>query len=83
MIHIRKAFRSDGRAVYDLITSLMGFPLDQEAFHEVFVRNLHYESVPYYVAESDGDIVGFGSLHIEPQLHHVGLAGGDSGVGCA
>jgi N-acetylglutamate synthase-like GNAT family acetyltransferase len=31
--------------------------------------------VPYYIAESDGVIVGFGSLHIEPQLHHVGLAG--------
>ena len=29
----------------------------------------------YYVAESDGDIVGFGSLHIELLLHHAGLAG--------
>jgi len=52
MTPIRQAIQSDERSVYDLITSLMGFPLDREAFH-----------------------VGFGSLHIEPQLHHVGLAG--------
>ena len=75
MTLIRPAVEHDERSVYDLITSLMGFPLDREAFHDVFVRNLHCESVLYYVAESDGAIVGFGSLHIEPQLHHVGLAG--------
>ena len=75
MTLIRPAVESDERSVYDLITTLMGFPLDRAAFHEVFVRNLHSKSVLYYVAESDGTIVGFGSLHIEPQLHHVGLAG--------
>ena len=75
MTLIRPAVESDERSVYDLITTLMGFPLDRGAFHEVFARNLHCESVLYYVAESDGVIVGFGSLHIEPQLHHVGLAG--------
>ncbi|MCD6207081.1 MAG: GNAT family N-acetyltransferase [Methanosarcinales archaeon] len=75
MTLIRQAIQSDERSVYDLITALMGFPLDREAFHEVFVRNLHSKSVLYYVAESDGTIVGFGSLHIELSLHHVGLAG--------
>ena len=75
MTLIRPVIQSDERSVYDLITSLMGFPLDREAFHEVFARNLHSESVLYYVAESDGAIVGFGSLHIELLLHHVGLAG--------
>lgn len=75
MILIRQAIQSDERSVYDLVTSLMGFPLDWTAFHDVFTRNLHSESVLYYVAESDGAIVGFGSLHIEPQLHHAGLVG--------
>jgi len=75
MTLIRPAIQSDERSVYDLITTLMGFPREQEAFHGVFVRNLHSGSVLYYVAESDGTIVCFGSLHIEPQLHHVGLAG--------
>ena len=75
MTLIRPAIQSDERSVYDLITTLMGFPLDREAFHDVFVRNLHSKSVLYYVAESDGAIVGFGSLHIELLLHHVGLAG--------
>ena len=75
MTLIRPAIQSDERSVYDLITTLMGFPLDHDAFHDVFVRNLHCETVIYHVAEIDGTIVGFGSLHIEPQLHHVGLAG--------
>ena len=75
MTLIRSAVESDERSVYDLITTLMGFPLDREAFHEVFVRNLNFESVLYYVAESNGTIVGFGSLHIELLLHHAGLAG--------
>lgn len=75
MTLIRSAVESDERSVYDLIISLMGFPLDREAFHDVFVWNLHSESVLYYVAESNEAIVGFGSLHIELLLHHVGLAG--------
>jgi len=75
MTLIRPAIQSDEGSVYDLITTLMGFPLDQGAFHDVFIRNLHSKSVLYYVAERDGVIVGFGSLHIESQLHHVGLAG--------
>ena len=75
MALIRPAIQADERSVYDLITTLMGFPLDHEVFHDVFVRNLHCESVAYYVAESNGTVVGFGSLHIELQLHHVGLAG--------
>ncbi|PXF58455.1 MAG: hypothetical protein C4B59_13325 [Candidatus Methanogaster sp.] len=75
MTLIRPATQPDERSVYDLIRTLMGFPLDREAFHEVFIRKLHSESVLYYVAERDGVIVGFGSLRIEPQLHHLGLAG--------
>ncbi|HDN65748.1 MAG TPA: GNAT family N-acetyltransferase [Methanosarcinales archaeon] len=75
MTLIRPAVESDERSVYDLIVTLMGLSLDREAFHDVFVRNLHSGSVLYYVAESDGVIVGFGSLHIELVLHHAGLAG--------
>ncbi|MEA1909186.1 MAG: GNAT family N-acetyltransferase [Euryarchaeota archaeon] len=75
MTLIRPVIQSDEGSVYDLTTSLMGFPLDWGAFHEVFIRNLHSKSVLYYVAESDEVIVGFGSLHIELVLHHAGLAG--------
>ena len=53
----------------------MGFPLDRAEFHDVFARNLHCDSVLYYVAERGGAIVGFGSLHIELLLHHAGLVG--------
>ena len=75
MIHVRKAVKSDERSVYDLITALMGFPIEWDAFHDVFVRNLHDESVLYYVVECDESVAGFASLHIEPRLHHAGLVG--------
>ncbi|HJH26406.1 MAG TPA: hypothetical protein C5S37_12325 [Methanophagales archaeon] len=72
---IRPSKESDEASVYDLITLLMGFSLDRESFHDVFVQNLHDDTVLYYVAESDGCVVGFASLHIESQLHHAGLVG--------
>jgi len=72
---IRPSKESDEASVYDLITLLMGFSLNRESFHDVFVQNLHDDTVLYYVAESDGCVVGFASLHIEPQLHHAGLVG--------
>ncbi len=74
-MNIRPSKESDEASVYDLITLLMGFSLDRESFHEVFNRNLHDDTVLYYVAESDGYVVGFASLHILPQLHHAGLVG--------
>ena len=72
---IRPSKESDEASVYDLITLLMGFSLNRESFHDVFVQNLHDDTVLYYVAESEGCVVGFASLHIEPQLHHAGLVG--------
>ncbi len=75
MILVRPSKESDEASVYDLITSLMEVSLDQKSFHDVFVQNLHGDTVLYYVAESDGFVVGFASLHIGPQLHHAGLVG--------
>ncbi len=72
---IRPSKESDEASVYDLITLLMGFSLNRESFHDIFVQNLHDDTVLYYVAESDGCVVGFASLHIGPQLHHAGLVG--------
>ena len=53
----------------------MKVSLDRESFHDVFIQNLRDDTVLYYVAESDGYVVGFASLHILPQLHHAGLVG--------
>lgn len=75
MVSIRPAVESDEASVYDLITSLMKVSLDRESFHDVFIQNLRDDTVLYYVAESDGYVVGFASLHILPQLHHAGLVG--------
>ena len=72
---IRPSKESDEASVYDLITLLMGFSLNRESFHDIFVQNLHDDTVLYYVAESEGCVVGFASLHIQPQLHHAGRVG--------
>jgi len=72
---IRPSKESDEASVYDLVTSLMKVSLDRKSFHDVFVQNLRDDTVLYYVAESEGYVVGFASLHIEPQLHHAGLVG--------
>lgn len=75
MVSIRPAMESDEASVYDLVTSLMEVSLDRESFHEVFIQNLRDDTVLYYVAESEGYVVGFASLHILPHLHHAGVVG--------
>ena len=75
MVSIRHAEESDEASVYELVTALMAVSLDQKSFHDVFVQNLRDDNVLYYVAERDGFVIGFASLHIEPQLHHAGLVG--------
>lgn len=75
MVSIRLAEESDEASVYELVTALMDVSLDQKSFHDVFVQNLRDDNVLYYVVERDGCVIGFASLHIEPQLHHAGLVG--------
>lgn len=75
MVSIRLAEESDEASVYELVTALMAVSLDQKSFHDVFVQNLRDDNVLYYVVERDGFVIGFASLHIEPQLHHAGLVG--------
>jgi len=75
MVSIRLAEESDEASVYELVTALMAVSLDRKSFHEVFVQNLRDDNVLYYVVERDGFVIGFASLHIEPQLHHAGLVG--------
>ncbi len=75
MVSIRPAEESDEASVYELVTALMAVSLDRKSFHDVFVQNLRDDNVLYYVVERDGFVIGFTSLHIEPQLHHAGLVG--------
>jgi N-acetylglutamate synthase-like GNAT family acetyltransferase len=75
VVSIRDAEESDETSVYELVTALMAVALDRQSFHEVFVQNLRDDNVLYYVVERDGRVIGFASLHTEPQLHHAGLVG--------
>jgi len=75
VVSIRLAEESDEASVYELVTALMDVALGRKSFQEVFARNLRYDNVLYYVVEREGRVIGFASLHIEPQLHHAGLVG--------
>jgi len=75
VVSIRLAEESDEASVYELVTALMAVSLDRKSFHDVFVQNLRDDNVLYYVAERAGFVIGFASIHIEPQLHHAGLVG--------
>jgi N-acetylglutamate synthase-like GNAT family acetyltransferase len=75
VVSIRPAVESDEASVYELVTALMAVSLDRKSFHDVFVQNLRDDNVLYCVAERAGCVIGFASLHIEPQLHHAGLVG--------
>jgi N-acetylglutamate synthase-like GNAT family acetyltransferase len=75
VVSIRLAEESDEASVYELVTALMAVSLDRKSFQDVFAQNLRDDNVLYYIAERDGFVIGFASLHIEPQLHHAGLVG--------
>ena len=75
VVSIRLVEESDEASVYELVTALMAVALDRKSFHDVFALNIRDDNVLYYVVERDGRVIGFASLHIEPQLHHAGPVG--------
>ena len=72
---IRPAAPADVRAVYALMAVLEGHALPEEAFDRVYAHNLTQPGIRYWVAEAEGRVAGFISLHMECQLHHATLVG--------
>ncbi len=67
---IRKALSGEVTAVYDLICLLKDKTMPLGAFERIYIKNLADPMISYFVAEVDGRIIGFISLHIQHLLHH-------------
>jgi PhnO protein len=70
MITIRKPLVSECRRVFELINQLKTHLLPFEPFERIFIRNWNHQEVHYFVAEEEGHLIGFISLHISEVLHH-------------
>ena len=72
---IRDARPEDAAVVYRLICELeegANEAIEWELFLAVYRRNLGDPNVCYRVAEEDGEVIGFVSLHVQWLLHHCG-----------
>lgn len=72
---IRPAEPGDSDAVYRFLCELEAQTLDPTAFRAVFRRNLATNWIHYLVAESENQVIGFVSCHVQYLLHHVGKVG--------
>ena len=71
MPNIRDAVLKDEDEVYALITELEECELPRREFSEVFKANLNSKQVRYFVAEENGRLIGFASVHFQGLLHHA------------
>lgn len=74
-MEVRKALENDFDRIYDLICELEGQKMNYDAYKGAYKMNINSLGVHYLVIESEGSILGFGSLHIQHLLHHVGKVG--------
>ena len=72
---IRPATPSDESRIYELICILESRTLPRDAFSRTYAHNLAASWVRYLVAEIDGAVAGFASVHMDQQLHHASLVG--------
>lgn len=71
-MEVRRALESDFDRIYDLVCELEGQKMDYDSYKGAYKMNINSLGVQYLVIESEGLILGFGSLHIQHLLHHVG-----------
>lgn len=74
-MRIRAAEAPDLPVVYALLCALEGEDLPEEAFAQTYAHNLAQPMIRYLVAEEEGAVRGFCSLHMDRQLHHTSLVG--------
>lgn len=73
---IRPAEIGDLQAVYAMLCALEDCVLPEAAFDEIFAQNMAQPVIRYLVAEENGIVHGFVSLHMDRPLHHAALVGG-------
>jgi (aminoalkyl)phosphonate N-acetyltransferase len=69
---IRRATDQDWPAIHRLTEELEGQPYDAGVFAKVYSRNLTSDLIYYWLADIDGQVVGFISMHVQYLLHHLG-----------
>lgn len=70
MVNTRRATIDDLDSVYSLICDLESQELDRVAFDTIYRFNINSSEAIYIVADIDGRVVGFLSIHIQHILHH-------------
>lgn len=72
---IRKAEARDEEAVYRLICFLEDEAFNRSAFGTIYQANLTRPDIEYVVAECEGVVCAFASLHVQWLLHHAAPVG--------
>jgi len=74
-MQIRPAKPHDLQPIYTLLCTLSNHALPEAAFAQIYARNLTQPMIRYLVAEDNGVVCGFISLHMDKHLHHAALVG--------
>ncbi len=74
-MEIRVARSADLAEVYRLLCLLEAKELPEQAFAQVYAHNQAEPLIRYLVAEVEGAVHGFVSLHMDWHLHHGTLVG--------
>ena len=71
-MEIRKCLNTDINDVYELICQLENENLNYDIFKEVYQSKINDPKNYFIVGVEKSDVVGFLSLVIDFQLHHIG-----------
>ena len=70
-ITIRSALAGDEEVFYRLNCGLSEKELSRHGFSTAFRENIALPNACYLLAESEGEVVGMGSCHVQWLLHHA------------
>ncbi len=72
---LRPATLEDLPFIYQCLCDLEEMTLDYGAFKSIFEVNLTNSTIYYVLVETDNQLVGLASCHVQGLLHHAGLVG--------
>lgn len=69
-MEFRYATLNDLQGVYNLICELEMETMPAKEFEDIYSKNITREDIHYLVVENKGELIAFGSMHIQSLLHH-------------